>query len=76
MDLHSRRELMDSMSTRYRKASKASKTRILDEVCAATRLNRKYAIPWMNLIETFRPSCPRVAGKRDRLRRVPVRSPA
>ena len=44
MDLHSRRELTDSMSKRYRQASKVSKTRILDEVCAATQLNRKYAI--------------------------------
>jgi len=76
MDLHSRRELMDSMSTRYRKASKASKTRILDEVCAATRLNRKYAITRINLIETSWPPGPRVSGKRDRLRRVPDRSPA
>lgn len=41
MDLHSRRELMDSTSKRYRQASKTSKTRILDEVCAATELNRK-----------------------------------
>jgi len=36
MDFHSRRDLMDSMSQRYRRASRASKTRILDEVCAAT----------------------------------------
>lgn len=67
MDLHSRRELMDSMATRYRRASKASKTRILDEICAATRLNRKYAITRINLIETSRPTGPRVPRKRDRL---------
>lgn len=67
MDLHSRRELMDSMSKRYRQASKASKTRILDEVCAATQLNRKYAITRINLIETSRPAGPRVRRKRDRL---------
>ena len=44
MDLDSRRVLMDSMSKRYRQASKVSKTRILDEVCAATGFHRKYAI--------------------------------
>jgi hypothetical protein len=52
MDIHSRRELMDSMSKRYRQASKS---RILDEVCAATTLNRKYAITRINLIETSPP---------------------
>jgi hypothetical protein len=66
MDLHSRRELMDSMATRYRRASQVSKTRILDEICAATRLNRKYAITRINLIETSRPTGPRVPRKRDR----------
>jgi len=43
---------MDSMSERYRRASKRSKTRILDEVCAATRFHRKYAIARINLVET------------------------
>jgi hypothetical protein len=67
MDLHSRRELMDSISKRYRQASKTSKTRILDEVCAATKLNRKYAITRINLIETSRPATSRVVRKRDRV---------
>jgi hypothetical protein len=67
MDLHSRRELMDSMSKRYRQASKASKTRILDEVCAATTLNRKYAITRINLIETSHPAAARPKRKRNRL---------
>ncbi len=67
MDLHSRRELMDSISKRYRQASKVSKTRILDEVCAATQLNRKYAITRINLIETSRPAASRATRKRDRL---------
>lgn len=66
MDLHSRRELMDSISKRYRQASKVSKTRILDEVCAATKLNRKYAITRINLIETSRPHGSRISRKRDR----------
>jgi len=45
---------MDSMSERYRRASKRSKTRILDKVCAATGFHRKYAIGRINLIETSR----------------------
>jgi len=67
MDLHSRRDLMDSISERYRKASKASKTRILDEVCAATGLHRKYAIARINLVETSRPSAAAVTRKREKL---------
>jgi hypothetical protein len=64
MDLHSRRDLMDSMSKRYHQASGASKTRILDEVCAATGFHRKYAISRINLIETSRPSASLQAGIR------------
>ena len=67
MDVHSRRDLMDSISERYRKASKASKTRILDEVCAATGLHRKYAIARINLVETSRPSAAAVTRKREKL---------
>ena len=47
---------MDSMSQRYRQASKAPKTRILDKVCAATGFHRKYAITQINLVETVRPA--------------------
>ena len=67
MDLYSRRELMDSMAKRYRCAAKASKTRILDEVCAATGFHRKYAIARINLVETGRSTGPRTPRKRDRL---------
>jgi len=69
MDLHSRRELMDSMSKRYRLASRTSKKRILDEVCAATGFHRKYAITRINLIETGRPSKPRPPRTRERFYR-------
>jgi hypothetical protein len=58
---------MDSMSKRYRQASRTSKTRILDEVCAATKLNRKYAITRINRIETSRPAASRATRTRDRL---------
>jgi hypothetical protein len=57
---------MDSMSERYRRASKRSKTRILDEVCAATGFHRKYAIGRINLIETSRRSKTIVHRKRKR----------
>ena len=67
MDVHSRRDFMDSISERYRKASKASKTRILDEVCAATEFHRKYAIARINLVETSRPSAAAVTRKREKL---------
>lgn len=66
MDLHSRRALMDSMSERYRRASKTSKTRILDEVCAATGFHRKYAIGRINLVETCRLSKTIAHRKRKR----------
>lgn len=55
MDLHSRKALMDSMAQRYRKASRALKTKILDEVCAATGFHRKYAITRIGLVESSRP---------------------
>jgi len=57
---------MDSMSERYRRASKRSKTRILNEVCAATGFHRKYAIGRINLVETCRPSKTIVQRKRKR----------
>ena len=66
MDLHSRRELMDSMSKRYRKASRASKKKILDEVCAVTGFHRKYAITRINLIETGQRMKPKPPRKRNR----------
>jgi hypothetical protein len=44
MDLYSRRSLMDATWKRYRQASKAAKTRILNELCEATGYHRKYAI--------------------------------
>jgi hypothetical protein len=67
MDLHSRRDLMDSMSKRYPQASKASKTRILDEVCAATGFHRKYAITRINLIETSQPCKTVVHREREKI---------
>jgi len=57
---------MDSMSKRYRQASRTAKTKILDEVCAATGFHRKYAICRINLIETGQRIKPKPPRKRDR----------
>jgi len=66
MDLHSRRALVESMSGRYRRASRVSKMRILDEVCAATGFHRKYAITRINLVESRRLDSAKVPRKRER----------
>jgi hypothetical protein len=66
MDIHSRRALVDSTSERYRQASRISKSRILDEVYAATEFHRKYAIARINLIESCRSSKTIVPRKRQR----------
>jgi hypothetical protein len=66
MDLHSRRELMESIAQRYRQASRSSKKRILDEVCAATGFHRKYAITRIHLIETGRRIKPKPRRGRGR----------
>lgn len=42
MSLASRREYLTKMKPRYLKASTDKKTQMLDEYCAATKMNRKY----------------------------------
>jgi len=54
MDVHSRRALMDATWKRYRQASKAVKTRILDELCETTGFHRKYAIGKISQVEECR----------------------
>jgi hypothetical protein len=44
----SRWEYLRQIHPRYRKASRAEKSRILDEFCAVTRYNRKYALRVLN----------------------------
>jgi hypothetical protein len=56
---------MDAMSKRYRQASRSSKKKILDEVCATTGFHRKYAITRINLIETGRRMKPKPGRKRE-----------
>jgi hypothetical protein len=67
MDLHSRRELMDATWKRYRQASKAAKTRILDEFCKATGYHRKYAIGRIGQFEECGKPKRTIRRKRERL---------
>ena len=67
MDLHSRRELMDATWKRYRQASKAGKTRILDEFCKATGYHRKYAIGRISRFEECGQAKRSLHRKRKRL---------
>lgn len=44
MSLHSRQEYLQKIKQRYLKASLQEKSRMLDEYCSNTKLNRKYVI--------------------------------
>jgi hypothetical protein len=51
MDLRMRKALKEAMWKRYRRAPKTMKTKILDELCAATGYHRQYAIAQLNHME-------------------------
>jgi len=55
MEMRMRKALKEATWKRYRKASKALKTRILDELCAATGYHRQYAIAQLNRMEDVEP---------------------
>lgn len=55
---------MEATWKRYRQASRAGKTKILNEVCAATGYHRKYAIAKVREIEACRP--PKPSARRHR----------
>jgi hypothetical protein len=64
MGKHERRAYLEAIRGRYRKASRAGKTRILDEFCAVCGYHRKYAI---RLLGRKKPaSTPRRAGRKPR----------
>ncbi len=44
MVLRSRRDYLEAIRSRYNRASKEAKSRILDEFCETCGYNRKYAI--------------------------------
>jgi len=58
MEIQSRRLLMEAMEKRYRQASRAQKSRILDDVCELTDYHRKYAIRRIRRVEDCRPRPP------------------
>jgi hypothetical protein len=49
---------------RYRKASKALRSRILDEFCQVCRYNRKYAVRLLNGPAPQKPNTPTFKGRR------------
>jgi len=58
MVLQSRREYLEAIRGRYRRASKRAKTAILNEFCATCGYHRKYAI------RLLRTRIPRLARRR------------
>jgi anti-anti-sigma factor len=60
---HWQTEMIKAVSTRYRRAPRAEKTRLLDEFCAVTGYHRKYA-----LILLRRPPRPTLPGRPGRPR--------
>jgi hypothetical protein len=59
MSKQSIREYFKVIYERYHKASKALRHLILNELCANTGYNRKYAIRKLNVLPPGRPSCSR-----------------
>jgi hypothetical protein len=57
---------MEAMWKRYRKAPKKMKTKILDELCAATGYHRQYAIAQINLMEDAEPPFQKIPRTRKR----------
>jgi hypothetical protein len=55
MDIRMRKALKEAMWKRYRRAPKAMKTKILDELCAVTGYHRQYAIAQLNQMEDIEP---------------------
>jgi len=58
----SKRELVEALRPRYRKGTRVEKGRVLDQVCAATGYNRKYAIGLFGQGPALRPK--RKRGRR------------
>ena len=66
MDIRMRKALKEAMWKRYRKAPKTMKTKILDELCAATGYHRQYAIAQLNQMEDSEPPLPKTPRTRKR----------
>ena len=66
MDLRMRKALKEAMWKRYRRLPKTMKTKILDEVCAATGYHRQYAIAQLNHMEDAEPFFKKIPRTRKR----------
>jgi len=67
MESRMRKALKEAMWKRYRRASKAMKTKILNELCALTGYHRQYAIAQLNQMGDAEPppvKTPRTRGRR------------
>src|SRR3989338_8885696 len=63
MSLRARMEYLESILIRYRRSSKKKKSAILDECCAATGYNRKYAIFLIYTFKRFSKPKPKKRGR-------------
>ena len=66
MELRMRKALKEAMWKRYRRSPKALKTKILDELCAATGYHRQYAIAQLNQMEDVEPRLAKLPRTRKR----------
>ena len=68
MNMHTKHELAKGILSRYLKATKEQKTKILDEFCATTLYERKYAIAKLKRLQFTPHWSDSVAGKHIRQR--------
>ena len=69
MDMHARHQLTLQVLPRYLKADKQGKTKILDEYCANTGYERKYAITKLREYQTTRHVKKKVPGAHKKKRK-------
>ena len=66
MEIRMHKALKEAMWKRYRRACKAMKTKILDDLCVATGYHRQYAIARLNRMEDVEPALPKTPRTRKR----------
>lgn len=69
MNMHTKHELTKGILERYLKASREQKTKILDEFCATTKYDRKYAIAKLRKLQLTPHPKDSIAGKHTRHRK-------
>lgn len=68
MNMHTKHELAKDILQRYLRSSKEEKKKILDEFCATTGYERKYAITKLKKLQLTPRLKENVAGKHERIR--------